>query len=39
MNILLSMYNGKNEFLNIFAETEETDAKVTVESVRGTKKI
>ena len=28
-----------NEFLNIFAETEETDAKVTVESVRGTKKI
>ena len=34
-----SMYNEKNEFLNIFAETEETDAKVTVESVRGTKKI
>ena len=34
-----SMYNGKNEFLNIFAETEEKDAKVTVESVRGTKKI
>lgn len=33
------MYNGKNKFLNIFAEPQEEDAFVTVEGIRGTKKI
>lgn len=33
------MYNGKNKFLNIFAEPQEEDASVTVEGIRCTKKI
>ena len=33
------MYNGKNEFLNIFVEPQEDDASVTAEGIRGTKKI